>query len=57
MEYTYGFRIYLNDDQKVQLAKTFGWCRFIYNYFLDSFNIILFILREPKEAFWKFRKK
>ena len=38
MEYTYSFRIYPNDNQKVQLAKTFGCCRFIYNYFLDDFN-------------------
>lgn len=31
MEYTYSFRIYLNDEQKQELAKTFGSCRFIYN--------------------------
>lgn len=38
MEYTYSFRIYPNDEQKVVLAKTFGSCRFIYNYFLNDFN-------------------
>lgn len=38
MEYTYSFRIYPNDEQKIQLAKTFGCCRFVYNYFLDDFN-------------------
>ena len=38
MEYTYSFRIYTNDEQKLQLAKTFGCCRFVYNYFLDDFN-------------------
>ena len=38
MEYTYSFKIYPNDDQKVQLAKTFGCCRFVYNYFLDNFS-------------------
>ena len=38
MEYTYSFRIYPNDDKKIQLAKTFGCCRFIYNYFLDDFD-------------------
>lgn len=37
MEYTYSFRIYPNEKQKVQLAKTFGCCRFVYNYFLDDF--------------------
>ena len=38
MEYTYTFRIYPNEEQKIQLAKTFGCCRFIYNYFLDKFS-------------------
>lgn len=38
MEYTYSFRIYPNDEQKIQLAKMFGCCRFVYNYFLDDFN-------------------
>ncbi len=27
----YKYRIYPNKEQKVQIAKTFGCCRFIYN--------------------------
>ena len=27
----YKYRIYPNDGQKVQIAKTFGCCRFVYN--------------------------
>ena len=27
----YKFRIYPNNEQKVQIAKTFGCCRFVYN--------------------------
>ena len=38
MEYTYKFRIYPSDEQKIQLAKTFGCCRFVYNHFLDDYN-------------------
>lgn len=38
MEYTYKFRIYPTEEQKTQLAKTFGCARFIYNYFLDNYN-------------------
>jgi putative transposase len=30
----YKYRIYPNDEQKVQLAKTFGSCRFVYNHYL-----------------------
>lgn len=37
MEYTYSFRIYPNDEQKELIMKTFGCCRFVYNYLLDSF--------------------
>lgn len=39
-EYTYRFRIYPNKDQTVMLAKTFGSCRFLYNYFLERFETI-----------------
>lgn len=34
MEYAYKFRLYPNEKQEIQIAKTFGCCRFIYNYFL-----------------------
>ena len=37
MEYTYKFRIYPSDEQKIQLAKTFGCSRFVYNKLLDDF--------------------
>ena len=32
----YKYRIYPNEKQKVQLAKTFGCTRFVYNYYLDK---------------------
>ena len=38
VEFSYKFRIYPNDEQIVQLAKTFGCTRFVYNYFLDDYN-------------------
>jgi len=31
----YKFRIYQNEEQKVLLAKTFGYVRLVYNYYLD----------------------
>ncbi|MCR1898814.1 IS200/IS605 family element RNA-guided endonuclease TnpB [Irregularibacter muris] len=33
---SYKYRIYLKDEQKKQLAKTFGCTRFVYNYYLDK---------------------
>lgn len=33
--YTYKFRLQPNADQRTKLAKHFGVCRFVYNYFLD----------------------
>lgn len=35
MEYSYKFRIYPNKEQEELIQKTFGCCRFVYNYFLD----------------------
>lgn len=35
MEYSYQFRIYPTEEQKVLLAKTFGCCRYVFNYFLN----------------------
>lgn len=32
----YKFRIYPTKEQKLQLAKTFGCCRFVFNYFLTK---------------------
>lgn len=34
MIYSYKFRIYPTAEQEVLIQKTFGCCRFIYNYFL-----------------------
>lgn len=34
--YTYKFRLYPNDEQKIYLANVFGCCRFVYNYFLSE---------------------
>ena len=36
MNYTYKFRIYPNEKQKQLIEKTFGCCRFVYNYFLNK---------------------
>lgn len=33
--YTYKYRIYPTEEQKVTFAKHFGCCRFVYNYFLN----------------------
>ena len=34
--YTYKFRLYPTDEQKVFLSKVFGCCRFVYNHFLHE---------------------
>ena len=34
--YTYKFRLKPTEDQKILLAKHFGCCRYVYNYFLDK---------------------
>lgn len=34
MNKSYKFRIYPNAEQRIQIEKTFGCCRFVYNYFL-----------------------
>ena len=34
MERSYRFRIYPNVKQSVQIQRTFGCCRFIYNHYL-----------------------
>lgn len=36
MERAYKFRIYPNQQQRLLLAKTFGCCRFVYNYYLNK---------------------
>lgn len=36
MEKAYKYRIYPNKQQKIQLAKTFGCVRFVYNYYLNA---------------------
>lgn len=38
INYTYRFRLNPNECQKIKLAKHFGTCRFVYNYFLDRRN-------------------
>lgn len=35
-EKAYKYRIYPNKNQKELIAKTFGCCRFVYNYYLDK---------------------
>ena len=34
MEYSYRFRIYPTKEQEVQIAKTLGCCRYVYNHYL-----------------------
>lgn len=36
MYYSHKFRLYPNKQQRMQLDKTFGCCRFVFNYFLDQ---------------------
>ena len=36
MEKAYKYRIYPNKEQRVLIAKTFGCCRYVYNYYLDK---------------------
>ena len=36
MEKAYKYRIYPNKEQQTLIAKTFGCCRFVYNYYLDK---------------------
>lgn len=36
MERSYKFRIYPNQQQRILLTKTFGCCRFVYNYYLNK---------------------
>jgi putative transposase len=45
--YTYRFRLRPNKDQKHRLARHFGVCRFVYNYFLDRRNRLY---RENKQG-------
>ena len=48
MEQAYHYRIYPNKKQKEMIAKTFGCCRFVYNYYLAK-RIELY--EEKKETF------
>ena len=36
MEKAFKYRIYPNKKQQELIQKTFGCCRFVYNYFLDK---------------------
>jgi len=36
MEKAFKFRLYPNKNQQTQLSKTFGCCRFVYNYYLNK---------------------
>lgn len=36
INYTYKYRIYPNNKQKILIEKSFGCCRFVYNYFLSQ---------------------
>ena len=41
----YKYRIYPNNEQKIQIAKTFGCCRFVYNQTLaPSFSTLIFYI-------------
>ena len=47
----YKYRIYPTEEQKIQLAKTFGSCRFVYNYYLNK-KIELY--KSEKKSFSKY---
>lgn len=47
MEYSYKLRIYPNKSQEDLIQRTFGCCRFVYNYYLDKRNKAY---EESKEA-------
>lgn len=36
MEYSYKFRLYPNKEQENLILRTFGCCRYVYNYYLDK---------------------
>lgn len=36
MEHSYRFRIYPTKEQTIQIQRTFGCCRFVYNYYLSK---------------------
>lgn len=46
--YTYKYRIYPNEEQKMFFERTFGCCRFVYNYFLNREK--RFYLENKEEA-------
>ena len=48
MEKAYKFRIYPNQYQQQLIQKTFGCCRFVYNYYLDK---KMKIYQETKQNF------
>ena len=35
----YKYRIYPNSEQRIQIAKTFGCCRFVYNQTLVNITV------------------
>ena len=37
MEYSYKFRIYPDDKQKIQIDANFDICQYVYNIFLKKF--------------------
>ena len=48
--YTYKYRIYPTEEQKVIFSKHFGCCRFVYNYFLNREKEFYLNNREDIEA-------
>jgi len=49
-EYTYKFRLFPTEKQKVLLNKHFGSIRFVYNYFLDRRNKFYLNAKEKQLA-------
>ena len=47
----YKIRIYPNETQKVQLAKTFGSCRFLYNQMLSERKQVYEQFKDDKKDF------
>ena len=46
----YKYRIYPNNEQKIQIAKTFGCCRFVYNQTLVYRKEVYLQIQKENEA-------
>ncbi len=57
INYAYKFRIYPNQEQQAQLAKTFGCCRFLWNQILNERKGVYQKLKHDKEKLYTHKYK